>query len=363
MERIIVEISPWDTLLFRDGIPMEKGSSNYIESRAMPFPSVLYGALCSGLMENGYLDEVKKYLKYHAKEEVEKEELDKALSQNLRIKGIYLKKEDDLFIPAPLDLFETSEGEVYQGQYNTVNHLIEVPKVNDEKLQSVQGKYIKLEDYLTKYKKGRYRKIKLYDEGAFWKRYQKVGLQLLKKKNEDKHLYFINMLEVLPETSFVIDAQVKEHMEALSTNITLGGERRMAHLEIRNELAEEIDLLYDMPNEYTECIKLILTTSYKLENIGAFREIMNEIVGTLNAEQALFQAVGKLEHIAGYDMALRTNKNMSIAIPAGSCFVLQKNGVFTKNMSESRSCIERILNRTKSELFRGFGSFILEGRR
>ena len=60
MERIIVEISPWDTLLFRDGIPMEKGSSNYIESRAMPFPSVLYGALCSGLMENGYLDEVKK---------------------------------------------------------------------------------------------------------------------------------------------------------------------------------------------------------------------------------------------------------------------------------------------------------------
>ena len=44
---ITLKIEPWDTVMFRDGTLLDKKTSNYVESRFFPYPSVFYGAICT----------------------------------------------------------------------------------------------------------------------------------------------------------------------------------------------------------------------------------------------------------------------------------------------------------------------------
>ena len=334
VNKVVFEITPWDTLLFRDGLPMNKESSNYIESKAMPFPSVFYGALCTALMERGKLGNVKKKIEDINKERKSliknmkqadkvntlteigrlRDELSAEMAQSLNIKGIYLKQNQELYMPAPLDLFVTAEGKVYQGEYKNDEGILEIPMVN-KKLGSVQGKYIKVDDYVKYYRDESYSNVDIYSESKFWNRYQKVGIELDQKRVEEGHLYFSNMLETLEGTSFVIEAEMSEEVEPnFETNIFLGGERKMAHLNIYNDKYKDLERLQeDMnSNELYKYVKVIFVTPYMLSNRDGEKKV----------DTIVNQVVGKLEYVAGYDMALGKQKPMRQALPAGSILVL-----------------------------------------
>lgn len=379
---MIFEITPWDTLLFRNGVPMNKESSNYIESRAMPFPSVFYGSLCTALMEKGYLKKVKEKIEEVNKKINEikdckenqnrqmvlneellnlRQELSRLMERSMMIKGIYLKKNSDVYMPAPLDLFETSTGKVYCGEYNNDKGIIEIPVVN-QKLSTVQGKYIKVQQYISYYLKHQYSSIKIYGESHFWNRYQKAGIELEGKKVKEGHLYFVNLLETLEGTSFVIEVEINEAIdelinEGVQWNIFLGGERRMAHLSLYEGDNSYFEILRknEYGNEMFQHLKVIFTTPYLINKQE------NEI--EMSSCRIVNKIVGKLEDVAGFDMALNRQKTMNQAIPAGSVFVLETNSDFNDCSMDVYEKVERILginDKKNSMSYKGFGCFILE---
>ncbi len=97
------EITPNDTLFFRDGKPFTMGSETWADSIFPPYPSTVYGAIRSWLIfEKGGLRDFKEG-KFKGELGTEKEK------GSLFIKGPFLKKNDEVFLPCPLDLVKIKD--------------------------------------------------------------------------------------------------------------------------------------------------------------------------------------------------------------------------------------------------------------
>jgi CRISPR-associated protein Cmr3 len=110
MNRIILEITPLDTLFFRDGKPFTAGEDNWADGAGFPpSPSVFYGAVRTLLAsQNGWgLNEIEEK------------------TQSLCIENIYLLFNDEPHFIAPLDFVESSiknaKKEYEQKQLTTIN--------------------------------------------------------------------------------------------------------------------------------------------------------------------------------------------------------------------------------------------------
>ena len=92
MSEMYFKVTPRDTLLFRDGLPMSKATSNYIESLTLPHPSVFYGMLTTALMEEGYLKKVAELVRDISQKKNKGGSLDDEQKSALSIHGTYLMK-------------------------------------------------------------------------------------------------------------------------------------------------------------------------------------------------------------------------------------------------------------------------------
>ena len=222
---ITLKIEPWDTAMFRDGTLLDKKTSNYVESRFFPYPSVYYGAICTSLMENGYLNEVHKTLL-----ERNTTTLEDVLKENLKIRQIYLEMENEIYLPAPRDLMVNEDGDIRDSDFQ--KGLLYTNPQLQEKVKPASGKYISLYEFMTCYDISEKEEIYLKNQQEFAGEYQKTGIELEdnKKIAKKEHLYFTTMRDyTYKNTCFLIEAEIHDEIsKGFRANILLGGEARMS---------------------------------------------------------------------------------------------------------------------------------------
>jgi CRISPR-associated protein Cmr3 len=87
---MLLEITPLDTLFFRDGKPFSWGEETWAEGIFPPYPSTLYGALRT----LWFAANIKELKKAKAPDDPTK---------NIKINGIFIKRHRILYFPIPMD--------------------------------------------------------------------------------------------------------------------------------------------------------------------------------------------------------------------------------------------------------------------
>lgn len=318
---VFVQITPMSELLFRDTTRLDKGSSNWIVSKKIPNLSVLYGAIISMQLRKGKYEEVHQLICNIKDGDLDKQkEIDRKLKEEIRIQGIYLKDENHIYIPAPLDLFYYVNDNricIQQGVY--IDNTLCPPNCVQD-WESVEHKFISLRDY-EKYKKNKFDGIRLFDEEHFFTYYHKVGIEIGENHRvKESHLYYTDMITFKKEDmGYIIGVESSETLELSKEGeiIELGGKRRMACIsEIENTR-----LLHRIRSNIEEKegevkVKLILTAPFVLaQNEELFQENRGITI--------LARVTRKYEYQGGYNMANNTQKPLQKIIVAGSVFCLQ----------------------------------------
>lgn len=351
---VTVKIAPWDTTMFRDGTILDKKTSNYVESRFFPYPSVLYGALCTSLMENGYLNRIRETL-------VQRNTtiLEDVLKENLRIKQIYLQLDNEIHLPAPRDLMVNGDGEIRESSFQ--NGLLYTNHKFQEKVKPASGKYISLYEFMNFYNKYEKGELYLKEQKEFVGEYQKIGIELEHEKRiaRKEHLYFTSMKDyTYKNTYFLIEAEVCDEISnGFKANVLLGGESRMARLELFLETLDEYDKdvkQYNQNKSSSENLKLIFTTPFIMRERRILESVLKEKGITV-----LSKIIGKLETAGGWDMAKNRPKELQKVIPEGSLYLLKSSQFKSKTNEQNKEFLSEILSDVIVQRHRGFGSFIL----
>ena len=351
---ITLKIEPWDTAMFRDGTLLDKKTSNYVESRFFPYPSVFYGAICTSLMENGYLNEVHKTLL-----ERNTTILEDVLKENLKIRQIYLEMENEIYLPAPRDLMVNEDGDIRDSNFQ--EGLLYTNPQLQEKVKPASGKYISLYEFMTCYDISEKEEIYLKNQQEFAGEYQKTGIELEdnKKIAKKEHLYFTTMRDyTYKNTCFLIEAEIHDEIsKGFRANILLGGEARMARLELflgpLDEYHKDVRE-YNKKKSSNENLKLIFTTPFIMKKEKSLESILNE-----KGISVLSKIIGKPETAGGWDMAKNKPKELKKVIPEGSLYLLKSSQFKSNTNEQNKKLLSEILSDVIIQKHRGFGSFIL----
>jgi len=339
---MIIEINPLDTLFFRDGKPFSMGEETWADAIFPPSPSVIYGALRST------------YFAYNIRE-LEKANEDDDPTKKMEIKSIYLKINDEIFFPPPLDLVKKKEREnkaftlevpdkisefisnseipqhlIYSGDENIenipdgiLNNLDFTEYLN---VKSKEFSYLKLGDYLISEPKvgiGRSSNTHSTELGKLYR----VDMKRLENKSNDK-------------LSIVVEFEGLDIPE--KGMLKLGGEGKAVSYK---KFADSLKINFPKFDNNEKQFKLVLTTPAIFENGWIPKWINNNFKYEHNGLKLklLTAAIGKPVHIGGFDMKKRIPKPMYKAIPAGSVYYFKlingtiqdlKNKFHNKNISD-----------------------------
>lgn len=342
------KITPVDTLLFRDGMSMEKGSTNYIKSRKMPFPSVVYGAVCTALMQEGYLTDAKKAIRDRA----DVSELDRILSMKVKLTSLMVLYKGQVLIPAPFDLFRETGGGLQCGYYG-VDGLY--PPDGDGKLVHADGSFISFADFVYRYRKDYIKGLHLTEAEDIWKVYHKAGLEKEWGSNKVKmsHLYQAEMVEFSDmDSAYIICLETEELPDRFSTLLRLGGEARTAFMEPFEDFGFSEHLkAYKEDCISGEEIRVIFSQPAFLESL--------DLIGDCNIEVEAAVS-GRLLRAGGYDMAGNGARQMKKALPAGSILKLRSEFFTGKTVEEVEAKLCECFSVSIPEFFRGYGQFLIK---
>lgn len=347
------KITPEGVVLFRDETSMEKGETNWIVSKYMPYPSVFWGTICTALLREGKLGDIKKLI------DEKKPDQHSIMEKNLKLEfvGIYDEKEREAYIPAPLDLYVSNKNIVFCGKYQKGKYQLPTKGEGHETFIQAEGKYISLWHFYDYYSEKKYSNISLKGEEEIWEHETRVGIELDKETRmvKESHLYQMQTLRFKKDTlSYVIGY----HSENRCQNglVTLGGERKMAYFTNM-----EKDKFFDASWDERECkgnrVRMVVITPITLngpkEN-NSFQNIFEE-----TEIEVIHMVVGSLETMSGFDMLKGEEKKKKEVIPAGSVFILESNAFKGKSYNKITEKIEEELIKSVDLFYRGFGKFLL----
>ncbi|MGI6776496.1 MAG: type III-B CRISPR module-associated protein Cmr3 [Acetivibrionales bacterium] len=343
---MVIEITPLDTLFFRNGKPFMMGVDTWADVIFPPPPSVIYGALRTLYFAN-HMDEFKKFFE-------SKNEKDDP-TKDLVIKGVYLKENSGgLMLHAPLDTVKRKKGKnkLYfltpseeKDCYSSLDTKL-LLKSEENQLETVEKLYIE-HDYLEYYLQGLKRNMYFSSLDSQIKIEPKVGIRIDRNRHtsEQGEFYRAGMIR-LKDLSILVDY---ENLEGIPDTgiIKLGGEGKAASYRKVDD--------FSLPFTYKPCIrnkrfKLYLATPAIFRNgwlPGWLDEGLNGIKLKLIAA-----AVGKYITIGGFDIKERKPKTMYRAVPAGSVYYFEvPEGV------DEQKLIDSFHNRCISEYEKekGFG--------
>ena len=353
---MIIEINPLDTLFFRDGKPFTMGEDTWADAIFPPSPSVIYGALRSAYFAN----HIGKFQKLKNENNLDVKGEDPTL--NLKIKSIYLKINDEIFFPIPLDLVKKKNEENKALKiHNKKSEFISNSKVqqhliysNDENIENIKDGILNDLDF-TEYlnlKSKEFYYLKLSD---YLISEPKVGIARSSNTHttEEGKLYRVDMKRLAKDNNQISMVVDFDNLDIPKQGLLkLGGEGKSAkYQKINTQL--EIDFPEFAENETQ--FKLVLTSPAIFENGWIPKWIKKDsLEGEYNGLKLklITAVIGKPVHIGGFDMKKRMPKPMYKAVPAGSVyyFELDENG----KMDEVR---EKFHNKNISDIYpeQGFG--------
>ena len=323
---MIIEINALDTLFFRDGKPFTMGEETWTDAIFPPMPSVIYGALRSA------------YFSYNTSE-IENANLSNDPTKKLRIKGIYLKIQNELFFPIPLDCVKKksdkekafvldieslSEKEFYSN-YPPLEKIL-ISNNEAENINSGLLNKITFEEYLTLKNISELYYIKV-DEYMLSE--PKIGIARSKKTHtsEEGKLYRIDMRRMSSKWSKTLPQKLSIVVDFEDLSIPekgllkLGGEgKAVSYKKIDNNIT--IGFPEFMENDNNQ-FKIVLSTPTIFKK-GWLPDWIDE--ETLEGKYTGFKlkllaaAIGKPVNLGGFDMKAGKPKPMYKIVPAGSVY-------------------------------------------
>lgn len=333
-KNVTIEIEALDTLFFRDARPFTMGDETGASGIFPPSPSVLYGALRGA------------YLAHHP-DTFNAAGTEADLTQALKIKNIYLKRDADVFLPLPLDLVAKKHAESDQKEeqqkkrgHRTVYRLtLEeqtkrnllssaatdwiLPFASHEVVESISDGLLE-SPFLQEYLNGQLAAFHARKISDCLQKEAKIGIARndLTHSSQQQALYRFDLqrLEKRGLSRFITTRFVVEFtgLEIPTDGLMkLGGEGKGAHFR---QLHEELKI--DPPEIQGNCFKLYLLTPAVFSagwrpawmQTGVYKDLKLTL---------LTAATGKSQPLGGFDMKKRIPKALQRAVPAGSVYYVR----------------------------------------
>jgi len=333
MEKI--EIKALDTLFFRDGKPFERGEESVANGSFPPLPSVVYGALRTAVLGES-IENKDFYFNTFVTD-----------SAKLEIKQFFLKINQELFMPVPLDLVGYDIQEEGKTKKTTKADLIEniypkpiyssgqtdyVLKISQTlKAKELSGKYLLKFSALKSYLEGIQKSftptaLTITSESKLG-----IGRNNFSRTTEDGLLYRVNMQRLESKIDFaektkadVISLVIGFDVVALKNKngfFKLGGEGKTISYDVYSN-ENNIPLIPLNDNR----LKIYLATPAIFKN-GYLPDFIQkgffEKDGQKINVRLLTCAIGKPVMVGGFDMDKRMPKEMYKAVPAGAVYYLE----------------------------------------
>jgi len=320
----VVRIKPLDPLFFRMNRAFTAGEQDWASSRPFPLPSTVYGAIRTFILskrdlnkfyEEGYFDIGSPKKK-----------------GTLKIKFIALKKDVEIFFPAPANLLCYEDKPLVMTPTIEEEDYLLLSKVRGldnrlrffytrENVSKKENRWIGL-SALVEFLKGNYDTIQctnIHTIEEFTMPEPRVGIALDKKSRtaQEGRLYRAEHYRYLNNVEIVVWVEGTE--ESLNGILHLGGERRVAFLKEDGELKGKIEakLKYDLSGDF-DYVYLYLATPSIFES-SWHPNIKNNF-------PMISAIVDSYELVGGWDIAKKKPKPLYRAVPAGSIYVFDKNG-------------------------------------
>lgn len=318
---MIIKIDALDTLFFRDGKPFTMGEETWANGVFPPYPSVIYGALRSAYFSN-HINELEKANKVDDP------------TNNLRIKGVYLSENDNIYLPLPNDCVKK------KGDKGTSVFVLSIDELKDlksscpmqyvlkseEEVENVDGGLINLNSLKKYFKCSENSFSSILKLADIVLPEPKIGIGIDKKTgtSEEGKLYRVDMKRLKNKKgeslSIIIDFEGLDLPE--KGMMKLGGEGKAVSYKAFKPIDFSIDDFKFAGNKF----KLYLSITAIFNN-GWLPEWIDEetLIGEYKGLKLklLTASIGKPIHIGGFDIKAREPKPMSKAVPAGSVYYFE----------------------------------------
>lgn len=340
-----IGISALDTLFFRDGKPFSMGEESWADGVFPPYPSVLYGALRTWyIMNKG--------------EGVSQELIDE--SGDIILRGIMYQHQGAIYLPLPMDFVEpkgkTAEQiaeEERKKRYSVIklsrheevvlsNSFLSkllMPPSDIKEVGSFENGLMDMPSF-KRYLEGT---LKTYDTAVklsdLAPSEPKVGIgrDNYTGTSDEGKLYRVGMRR-LEDLEILLDLELpQDDLQSASRFLKLGGEGKVAIFRERGKIGRSARIDKDIIELKEKRFKLYLATPAFFKD--GWRPDLEKKFG-IKAD-LIAAAIGKPEHIGGFDMAKRKAKPMLKAVPAGSVYYFESEEpaekVLAKIQGESMS--------------------------
>lgn len=318
----LMEIKPLDNTFFGDGKRLQKGVSNIATSKDMPYPSVFFGTIFTGILANNdnFREAFFKYSRYdHEK--------------ILKIGQVYLcdSHMNRLYVKAPKDIFCEKEKErIKLGMFQDIDggfssikfpKILRTPQEIGKEYRRIEDKYIDVLSLHRFYNREKLGNISLLDGADVFIKSDKIGIGMDKDTGRARTglLYTIEQTEFndfsrFGRWRFVVEYEidteyVKKNYSIDSLTIEdagylkLGGETKVATYSRCSEKIMKVHEKYQK-NIHEQSVggifKMVFTSD------AFFKEELKSVFG--EDFEILGIASGKPLVIGGYDMKPKKSK-------------------------------------------------------
>lgn len=349
-----IGINALDTLFFRDGKPFSMGEESWADGIFPPYPSVLYGALRTWYITN-------------KGGRINQELIDE--SGEIVLRGVMYQHQGKIYLPLPMDFVEPkdkSAAQMAKEEQNKEYHVTKLSRYENATLSNYplttllmppsEVKEVSSFDNglmdLDSFKQYLEGTLKTYDSAVKMSDIApsepKVGIGRddSTATADDGKLYRVGMRR-LEDFEFLLEMDLPTNgMPAISSLLKMGGEGKVAVFRGRGRIGRSGRIDKSTIDLKEKQFKLYLATPALFKN--GWRPNLEEKFGI--KANLIAAAIGKPQHIGGFDMVKRKAKPMLKAAPAGSVFYFE-----TEESSEM--IIEKLQGASISDFLpeQGFG--------
>lgn len=314
MAKGYIQISPLDGLFFGKGRPFSMGDDSWTEAELLPPPGVVWGALFSQLW---YRDK--------------NTSVDTFKTGKTLIMGENLTQ---LYMPAPLDVFQHDGGSTHHSFYWQEDHgfitgradqnVLLKPQTN-ESVESPEGCLMSAGS-LSAYADQRFRDVQISSLDQIASSEYKIGIGRNEdlRTAEDGKLYIVNLTQLKPGYSLLTEAEYPDDFPQTGI-LKMGGEGKMASFMRIDEQDTQGGYIQkaltpEIPDTPTHFFKLYLTTPAPLDARGLPIFLADK---PFRVEGGV---TGKPYALGGFDYKAKRPKPKSMVAPVGSVYILEYMG-------------------------------------